>query len=196
MRSSAEPSDEGRVYVGKGRFLADDPALYPGRDPGGLTGGWAGGEVGLKEKSVPGWASEAAASVGDAASPTQPSSERGKDSVYVGKGRWQRGDPALYPDKELGGLTGGWAGGEVGLKVRRDSFPSGSSVRVRGDPPAVWMRNGLFANAGWALGGTTGVVASTLLKGGSLFVTVRLTATAEAGSRVVVLKAEELELLA
>ena len=34
-------------------------------------------------------------------------------------------------DKELGGLTGGWAGGEVGLKVKPDAFPVNSRVKVK-----------------------------------------------------------------
>jgi hypothetical protein len=122
-------------------------------------------------------------------------SGKGADRLYIGKGRWQRGDKALYPDKEMGGLTGGWAGGEVGLKVRRDTFPIGAQVRVRGPPPAEWARNPLFANAAWANGGKTGVVAATLLdEGGTLRVTMRLDGGAD-GSRVVVFKAEDIELV-
>lgn len=40
---------KGTVYVGKGRFLNDDPAKYPGRSADNMAGGWAGGEKGLWE---------------------------------------------------------------------------------------------------------------------------------------------------
>jgi hypothetical protein len=36
------------VYTGKGRFIKDDPRRYAGRDDW-FTGGWPGGEVGLKQ---------------------------------------------------------------------------------------------------------------------------------------------------
>ena len=38
---------EGKRSGSQGRFITDDPAKYPGRD-NMFTGGWAGGEVGLK----------------------------------------------------------------------------------------------------------------------------------------------------
>ena len=37
------------MYVGKGKWVVDDPRKYASRD-GWLTGGWPGGEVGLKER--------------------------------------------------------------------------------------------------------------------------------------------------
>ena len=37
------PEGKAKVYVGKGRFIVDDPAKYPDRTV--LTGGFAGGEV-------------------------------------------------------------------------------------------------------------------------------------------------------
>jgi hypothetical protein len=33
------------IYLGKGRFIKDDPKKYPSKDE--WTGGWAGGETGL-----------------------------------------------------------------------------------------------------------------------------------------------------
>lgn len=36
-------SGKEKIYVGKGRFIEDDPTLYPEKTP--LTGGFAGGEV-------------------------------------------------------------------------------------------------------------------------------------------------------
>ena len=35
------------VYIGKGKYVKDDPTKYPSRTE--LTGGWAGGEQGLKQ---------------------------------------------------------------------------------------------------------------------------------------------------
>lgn len=35
------------IYLGKGRFIKDDPKKYPSKTE--LTGGWAGGEAGLWE---------------------------------------------------------------------------------------------------------------------------------------------------
>lgn len=37
------------MYVGKGKWVVDDPSKYASRD-GWFTGGWPGGEVGLKER--------------------------------------------------------------------------------------------------------------------------------------------------
>ena len=42
---SAVSDGDGRVYVGKGKWLKDDVSKYPSRTT--LTGGWAGGEVGM-----------------------------------------------------------------------------------------------------------------------------------------------------
>lgn len=35
--------------------------------------------------------------------------------IYVGKGRYMKGDPKKYPTRNEWGV-GGWAGGEAGLK--------------------------------------------------------------------------------
>jgi|LakMenEpi03Aug12_release.lakeMendotaPanAssembly.Ray.scaffolds.fasta_scaffold1372609_1 hypothetical protein len=37
------PDGKAKIYVGKGRYIVDDPAKYPDRTT--LTGGFAGGEV-------------------------------------------------------------------------------------------------------------------------------------------------------
>ena len=50
-RKSATDPSGGRqedVYIGKGRWVTDDPKKYAARDDW-FTGGWPGGEVGLKE---------------------------------------------------------------------------------------------------------------------------------------------------
>eukprot|EP00884_Botryococcus_braunii_P003362 jgi/Botrbrau1/13026/Bobra.0389s0018.3 len=145
----AAKSDTGSddVYIGfekgdyaprigrKGRFVKDDPSKYPDRSP--FTGGWAGGEAGLKA-----WVQEYGKTA--AAPPTKkkaveqpPASKVARafgEPIYLGFGKdeleerkaGQRGrvikdDPLRYPDKEtIGPLTnvvGGFAGGERGLKL-------------------------------------------------------------------------------
>lgn len=123
----------------KGRVLNDDPSRYPKRDE--LSGGWAGGEVGL-QKFV-----EEAAAKGETtyqkAKVVETTTKDGKvqkkaitedgEEIYLGfsksdmdirkqggKGRSIRDDPSRYPDKEDVGIlpqvTGGFAGGEMGVK--------------------------------------------------------------------------------
>jgi len=43
ISDKAEDSRKSKIYVGKGRFVEDDPSKYPEKTP--LTGGFAGGEV-------------------------------------------------------------------------------------------------------------------------------------------------------
>ena len=83
--------------------------------------------------------------------------------------------PAAPPgqDKELGGLTGGWAGGELGLKVDSSRFTAGTRVRVKGTLQP-WMQNPLFARSNMALAGKVGEVSSTRVDGGLLKVAVRV----------------------
>ena len=95
----------------------------------------------------------------------------------------------------MGGLTGGWAGGEVSLKVRPDSFPVNSRVRVKGPPPAPWMNNPLFANTPMALAGKEGIVNNVRVENGVVKVAVRLDADASGGYRVVVFGDNDLEVV-
>ncbi|GMH44831.1 hypothetical protein BSKO_12783 [Bryopsis sp. KO-2023] len=49
-------------------------------------------------------------------------SSNGKDRIYIGKGKYVMDDAKKYPKKEnagdlLQGISGGWAGGEIGLKA-------------------------------------------------------------------------------
>ena len=45
--AAAEPKDgKAKIYVGKGRYIEDDPSKFPDRTP--LTGGFAGGEVRMR----------------------------------------------------------------------------------------------------------------------------------------------------
>lgn len=45
------PEGKAKIYVGKGRYIVDDPAKYP--DKTTFTGGFAGGEVMIILKTVP-----------------------------------------------------------------------------------------------------------------------------------------------
>lgn len=73
----------------KGRFVVDDPSKYPGRTE--YTGGWAGGEAGLKafvaayqrEKELNGAPPAKAAKADRAPQPIA----KGSDTIYLGKGR-------------------------------------------------------------------------------------------------------------
>ncbi|PRW56942.1 supervillin isoform X3 [Chlorella sorokiniana] len=105
----------------QGRFVVDDPKKYPGRD-NDFVGGWAGGEVGLKsfvsntqrerELNQP----SAKAEKGGAHQPRPIA--KGSDTIYVGKGRVIQDDARKYPGRNE--LTGGFAGGELGLQAFKE----------------------------------------------------------------------------
>lgn len=115
------------VVNGKGQVDVDNGEYEPERSP--LTGGFGGGEKGLKkfvqEKGIPygpdvNYVKEEYRQVADPAKPIG----KGKDLIYVGKPKgakevddktkFVKDDARLYPDRNA--LTGGFAGGEVGLK--------------------------------------------------------------------------------
>lgn len=107
------------MYIGKGRYVDDDPKKYAGRD-NWFTGGWPGGEKELKEIFIQEELKNAKAKAdkGDKSKKTfdLPEDVRGEDNVYVGKGRYVKGDAKKFAGRD-NLFTGGWAGGEVGLKV-------------------------------------------------------------------------------
>lgn len=132
---------EGRV----GRFIKDDPSKYPDKEDigffKGVVGGWAGGEAALKAEIEAIKAPE----VEPKAYPA-PSKKDGAVPVYVGygkepedfkarnsgvKGRVIYDAPWKYPSKEdvgfMAGATGGFAGGERGVKA----FVRDGEVRIR-----------------------------------------------------------------
>ena len=115
MRAAA---GKDKVYIGKGRYVEDDPKKYAGRD-NWFTGGWPGGEKELKEIFIQEELKNAKAAK-TAAEPKPvgelPEDVRGEDDVYVGKGRFVKGDASKFAGRD-NLFTGGWAGGEVGLKV-------------------------------------------------------------------------------
>jgi hypothetical protein len=100
------------VYIGKGKWIQDDDAKYASRDDW-FTGGWPGGEVGLKE----GFIQEPfeKPSGGQAEEYDLPEDYKGEDTVYIGKGKYVKGDAKKFAGRD-NLFTGGWAGGEVSLK--------------------------------------------------------------------------------
>eukprot|EP00877_Chromochloris_zofingiensis_P014840 jgi/Chrzof1/960/Cz01g34360.t1 len=185
----------------KGRVIRDDPSKYPAKEDVGFlpgaTGGWAGGEAALwqlreavlAEKQATQTATTKQATATQRASVPKPSA--GTDAIYLGfgkdeiearkagaKGRVIVDDPRKYPAKEnlgpLTGATGGFAGGERGLKqfiesgelrmrqpgdpVRRQSSP----VAIAGLLIAAGAGGGLFLNSVTDLGET--VIKTDLLE--------------------------------
>ncbi|KAF8067268.1 hypothetical protein HT031_002315 [Scenedesmus sp. PABB004] len=143
--------DDPTKYPGK-----EDVGFLPG-----ATGGWAGGEAGLWQlreqvlrekaaaKGAKGGAAPAAAAAPAPARPASPPAAKdGKAPIYLGYGKDELDkrkagapgrvildDPAKYPAKDdlgpLLGATGGFAGGEKGLK----QFVATGEVTLR-DPRA------------------------------------------------------------
>ena len=59
------------------------------------------------------------------------------DEVYVGQGKWNKGDAAKMPGRD-GVLTGGWAGGEVGMwQFREEESRQGGKFGPWGDAESV-----------------------------------------------------------
>eukprot|EP01025_Chloroclados_australasicus_P019961 TRINITY_DN2097_c0_g1_i3.p1 TRINITY_DN2097_c0_g1~~TRINITY_DN2097_c0_g1_i3.p1 ORF type:complete len:312 (-),score=44.45 TRINITY_DN2097_c0_g1_i3:624-1559(-) len=151
-------TEEENIYVGfdkdqqKPRYQKGDPTQYPGKeDVGiamGITGGWAGGEKGLKEfvqnsngngvktnkkesteqQQQPGWVKKRV----NGKEVLVKVIQEGGDTVYVGD-KFLQDDDRKYPSKDtLGpfeGVTGGFAGGETGLK----SFLEKGKVEVESE---------------------------------------------------------------
>lgn len=178
LRVSAQSGKDApsEIYIGKGKTVQDDPAKYPDRNGLGV-GGWAGGEVQLKE-----WAAVPFSPLDpklrkalDAYAQKEDTKEDKKEgNIYIGKGRFIKDDIARYPDRDWIGV-GGWAGGEVGLKEAAVlSLPAGTRVRIKGEP-AEWKRNGLFANVpSLFFSGETGEVRAVRIKGGKAQVALTL----------------------
>lgn len=158
MQTAVKPKAQSKedIYVGKGRFIKDDPAkvgplvrlsstimgpiaqvesdaILPllgylqYPDRNIYSGGWAGGEAGL-------WALREQVKQ-EKASTSQGKKEAPKRSgnVYIGKGRFINDDARKYADKDSV-LVGGFAGGEEGLQMfiekgDIDLLPEGESRR-------------------------------------------------------------------
>lgn len=125
-------------------YRADDPKKYAGRDDW-FTGGWPGGEVALKEvfiqQPLPEIPGEDAP-----CDETFPEEFRGEDDIYVGKargdyrgqGRFMKGDATKFAGRD-NLLTGGWAAGEMALKLK-DQL-----TLKKGDYVAIKNSGGIFA---------------------------------------------------
>jgi len=140
----------------QGRVIMDNPSKYPTRDE--LTGGWAGGEAALVVQREE-FKKELLANKTAPGKPSGPKGNKssiGPDAIYVGfgkdeldikaagiKGRVIYDDISKYPSREDGlggllmGLTGGFAGGERGLrgfvetgevKIRKADEPGGQGI--------------------------------------------------------------------
>ncbi|MEW5303232.1 MAG: hypothetical protein WDW38_001551 [Sanguina aurantia] len=184
-------SREGR----QGRFIKDDAKKYPVKDDLGwflgATGGWAGGETALKSM-IAEENKKVKAPIPEAPAPIKYA---GDDVIYMGydkgddglkvrksgaKGRIILDDASRYPQKEdLGGLlgaTGGFAGGEVGLK----SFAATGELRLRkpNEYGAKKQFNPLGLAAILVVGGAGGGVALDLaFNAGSSLVNAKLLST-------------------
>eukprot|EP00892_Ulva_mutabilis_P006364 jgi/Ulvmu1/409/UM001_0416.1 len=140
FRTRLRPSDPDtedtkteKIYIGQGRYVDDNPEKYP--DKTALAGGWAGGEKGLQQFVAK---SALETSITDApkeSKPVKPRQPEGPDAIYIGQGKFIKDDPRKYPNKESAGLltgaTGGFAGGELGVK----QFVEKSSLELV--PPEV-----------------------------------------------------------
>lgn len=105
-----------RLYIGKGKYVEDDPRKYPGREENNAAGGWAGGEKGL-------WAfrEDLSAEKGATASSSPSKPKRPSSATDVNLA------------KDFGAMAGGFPGGEVGLKT----FNETGKVAKRAQPPTV-----------------------------------------------------------
>ena len=108
-----------KIYIGKGRYVDDDPSKYPGREANNAAGGWAGGEKGL-------WQFREAQ--GQAGSPKPAAAPKKKAASLP---------PSLDVSltKDFGKMVGGFPGGEVGVKA----FNETGKVVQRETPPTVGL---------------------------------------------------------
>lgn len=126
-----------RLYRGRDPSKQDDPKKYAGRD-NWFTGGWPGGEVQLKEvfnqEPLPEIPCE-----GEGCDDAFPEEYQGDDYIYIGKargdyqgkGRFMKGNAAKFAGRD-NLLTGGWAGGEMPLKLKDQlTFKKGDYVAIK-----------------------------------------------------------------
>eukprot|EP00890_Picochlorum_soloecismus_P003619 jgi/Picsp_1/4258/NSC_01767-R1_protein len=133
-------SGKEKIYVGKGRFIEDDPNLYPEKTP--LTGGFAGGEVGLQS-----FVAKADISPKSSGKKEKGTASGPKKGIYVGKGKFVSDDSSSSETKVMkltgrdSSLVGGFAGGEMGLQeyVSKGEIPfaDGASGRRQQSPLIV-----------------------------------------------------------
>ena len=128
--AAAKGGNDENVYIGKGRFVQDDPKKYAGRD-NWFTGGWPGGEKQLKEVFIKEETGASKSGEAKAAERALPDWAKGDDEIYVGKGKYVKGDSKKFAGRD-NLFTGGWAGGEVGLKVgEKINLKKGDLVKLQ-----------------------------------------------------------------
>lgn len=154
----------------KGRFVVDDPSKYPRRDE--YSGGWAGGEKGLKE-FVAAYQREvelngAPKKEAKPVRAPQPIA-KGSDTIYLGNGRVIKDDASKYPTRNE--LTGGFAGGELGLSVFKEKgdvpiAPNGQGTK-QSSPLITAFVLGLAATGGGLLLSTIEEVGVSVVENGA-----------------------------
>eukprot|EP00798_Chlamydomonas_sp_ICE-L_P013886 gene13886-19812_t len=178
--------DKDEIYIGfpkndydrsegrKGRVIKGDPAKYPSRD-GMFTGGWAGGEAGLWQFREQIEAEKKGTKSSGPMPKPNGSPAAGKTAQYVGfgkdqldlkntgvAGRFVYDDDEKYPTRSE--ITGGFAGGEVGLK----SFAATGEVKLRkpGQAGVKQQESPLAIGFLLLLAGATAAVVLTVVSGG------------------------------
>jgi hypothetical protein len=112
----AKKGGSARIYVGKGKYVEDDPSKYPGREENAAAGGWAGGEKGL-------WAfrNELTSPPAKAPAPEKPKTPSARAAASF--------DVDL--SKDFNAMAGGFPGGEVGLKAFTETVRARARARGR-----------------------------------------------------------------
>ncbi len=108
--SKSSKSGTQRIYVGKGKYVNDDPAKYPGREANNAAGGWAGGEKGL-------WRLREELKAKPPTLPKAPAPQRVGTAVDVDL------------KKDFNAMAGGFPGGEVGVRSFTETVRAGLHPR-------------------------------------------------------------------
>jgi hypothetical protein len=122
--SSDKPKKGGsaRIYVGKGKYVDDDPAKYPGREDNAAAGGWAGGEKGL-------WAFRNELTSGKEAGKA-PMAEKPKTPSARTAASFD-----VDLSKDFNQMAGGFPGGEVGLKAFTETVRAATAEEESSSAP-------------------------------------------------------------
>jgi hypothetical protein len=155
-------ADEQDVYIGKGRWVKDDPKKYAARDDW-FTGGWPGGEVGLKESFI-----QEPYETPVQSSPLNPLPEdvAGEDTVYLGKGKFVKADAKKFAARD-NLLTGRLGRRRGGFEKRRRASPE--ARRLRRDQEQGFLlffqgaeKTGTVKKVEWSKAGNATVTVSVL----------------------------------
>ena len=119
----ATVGDDGSDEAGEG--------FVPSKELGGMTGGWMGGELGLKTEE--GY-EKAMSETMKAVNATPPEQLETTKTKYKKEPSERDPEKRLSVGKDFGGMAGGWPLGEVGLKTDegRDAVSSGRTKEYGG----------------------------------------------------------------